>query len=172
VGVVQQPGDGHGGAGFGHKFVEAGGVQVRRHRDRSFLLGGVDESIESLGCVGADGQQPDVIFTPDLMALLIDEAAPFDVEIIDQWLFVYATRPFTLADAATYQRLLRIVATVGAKTLSQTDRYVDDYIGEFTANLVAPAGQRLRSGVNWADVVIVGLVIVVWSLGVMGSMLL
>ena len=30
------------------------------------------------------------VFTPDLMALLIDEAAPFDVEIVDDWMFVYS----------------------------------------------------------------------------------
>jgi len=111
------------------------------------------------------------VFTPDLMALLIDEAAPFDVEIIDRWLFVYAARPFPLADPATYQRLLRIVSTVGAKALSQTDRYVDERIGVFSANIVAPAGQRLKGGVRWAGVIVIGVVVVAWVVPIFFSFL-
>ncbi len=109
------------------------------------------------------------VFTPDLMALLIDEAAPFDVEIVDRWLFVYAAQPFPLADPATYQRLLRIVSTVGAKALSQTDRYVDERIGVFEANLVAPSGQRLRRGVNWGTVVIMAIFMIIWSTAILSS---
>ncbi len=111
------------------------------------------------------------VFTPDLMALLIDEAAPFDVEIVDQWLFVFSARPFPLADPATYQRLLRIVSTVGAKALSQTDRYVDERIGVFEANLVAPSGQRLRRGVSWVGVGIIGLFLAVWVAAIASSYL-
>jgi hypothetical protein len=111
------------------------------------------------------------VFTPDLMALLIDEAAPFDVEIVDQWLFVYSARPFPLADPATYQRLLRIVTTVGAKALSQTDRYVDERIGVFEANLVARSGQRLRRGVNWVGIAIIGLFLAVWVAAIVSSYL-
>jgi hypothetical protein len=36
-------------------------VQVRAHRDRAALVCGVDQAVESLSCVGADGQQPDVV---------------------------------------------------------------------------------------------------------------
>ncbi len=111
------------------------------------------------------------VFTPDLMALLIDEAAPFDVEIVDQWLFVYSTSHFGLADPAIYQRLLRIVTTVGRKALSQTDRYVDERIGDFTANLVAPSGQRLRRGVNWVGVGIVAVFALIWSASILSSSL-
>ena len=84
-----------------------------------------------------------VVFTPDLMALLIDTAAPFDVEVVDRWLFVYSKTPFDMAQPAVHQRLLHIVDTVGAKTLSQSDRYLDERIGEFSANMVAPQGRRL-----------------------------
>ena len=84
------------------------------------------------------------VFTPDLMALLIDNASPFDVEIIDRWMFVYSTVAFDLEQPGLHQRMLQIVDTVGAKTLSQTDRYVDERIGQFPPNIVAPQGQRLR----------------------------
>src|SRR6185503_477837 len=61
------------------------------------------------------------VFTPDLMALLIDEVAPFDVEIVDDWMFVYSNTQFRTGDASLYARLFRIIDTVGAKTLTQTD---------------------------------------------------
>lgn len=104
------------------------------------------------------------VFTPDLMALLIDEAAPFDVEIVDDWMFVYSSAKFDPTSPALYQRLFRIVDTVGAKTLSQTDRYVDERIGTFTANIVAPQGQRLKKGVPVAAIVITAVFVIIWAL--------
>ena len=109
------------------------------------------------------------VFTPDLMALLIDEAAPFDVEIVDRWMFVYSARAFPLAEPSVYQRLLSIVTTVGAKTLTQTDRYVDERVGEFAANMVAPQGKRLRRGVSWVGIVIVVGFLALWMTGVFSS---
>ncbi|MDX2025233.1 hypothetical protein [Microcella sp.] len=109
------------------------------------------------------------VFTPDLMALLIDEASPFDVEIVDRWMFVYSARPFPLGEPAIYQRLLSIVTTVGAKTLSQTDRYVDERVGEFTANVVAPQGRRLRRGVSWVGIAIIVGFLALWMTGVFSS---
>jgi hypothetical protein len=127
-------------------------------RDQVLSLEGDFDRYFTLYCPREYERDALYVFTPDLMALAIDEAAPFDLEIVDQWLFAYSTTPFPLADAASYQRLLRIVSTVGAKALSQTDRYVDERIGEFSANLVAPRGRRLERGFPWG-VVAVGVVI-------------
>jgi len=102
------------------------------------------------------------VFTPDLMALLIDNAAPFDVEIVDDWMLVYSAKPFASADPAVYQRLFQIVDTVGSKTLSQSHRYVDERIGEFAPNIVAPQGQRLHSGVSFGAVVAFVVSLAVW----------
>ena len=66
------------------------------------------------------------VFTPDLMALLIDETGDFDVEIVDDMLFVYSTLAFDTTDAAVWDRIARIRTVLGAKALTQTDRYVDD----------------------------------------------
>jgi len=102
------------------------------------------------------------VFTPDLMALLIDTASPYDVEIVDTWMFVYSSSPFDLRQPAVHQRLLGIVDTVGAKTLSQTDRYADERIGDPAVNLVAPQGRRLRRGVSVGAVIFVAVFAVVW----------
>ena len=98
------------------------------------------------------------VFTPDLMALLIDEAAPFDVEIVDKWMFVYSTRALDLLQPAVHYRLLRIVETIGAKTLTRTDLYHDERTPTFAANLVAPQGKRLKR--SWIPLVITLSVIV------------
>lgn len=102
------------------------------------------------------------VFTPDLMALLIDEASPFDVEIVDDWMFVYSAAPFSPTSPAVYERLFRIVDTVGTKTLSQSDRYSDERVGSFAANTVAPQGQRLRGGVSIGALVAFAAISLFW----------
>jgi hypothetical protein len=97
--------------------------------------------------------EPDAlyVFTPDLMALLIDQTAQFDVEIVDDWMFLYSSKPLDLSNAPTINHLFKIVDTVGTKTVSQTERYSDDRIatpGATTGtslNLVAPQGRRLKT---------------------------
>lgn len=109
------------------------------------------------------------VFTPDLMALLVDEAAPFDVEIVDDWMFVYSNKPFRTGDAATYARLFRIMDTVGAKALRQTVRYADERVGDFAANIVAPQGARLKRTVSvWA--ILIGIAIfAIWAWMIFGT---
>ncbi len=102
------------------------------------------------------------VFTPDLMALLIDEAAPFDVEIVDSWMFVYSTSAINPTDPAILQRLFRIIETVGAKAVSQTHRYADERIGDPAVNLVAPQGQRLRRRVSVVAIVFIVVWLAVW----------
>jgi hypothetical protein len=111
------------------------------------------------------------VFTPDLMALLIDEVAPFDVEIVDRWMFVYSARELDMRQPAVHQRMLRIVDTVGGKTLSQTDRYRDERVETFAANIVAPQGRRLKRGVSVGAVVTVAVFVAFWLWGAVGGML-
>ncbi|TBN56412.1 hypothetical protein EYE40_02800 [Glaciihabitans arcticus] len=111
------------------------------------------------------------VFTPDLMALLIDEASPFDVEIVDDWMFVYSATPFVPTDPAVYQRLFRIIDTVGAKTLTQTDRYADERIGDSTVNLVAPQGQRLKRGGSVIATIAIVAFVAYWAWSFFGSII-
>ena len=130
----------------------------------------------TLYCPAAYERDALYVFTPDLMALLIDNAAPFDVEIVDKWMFVYSASPFDLRQPAVHHRVLSIVATVGAKTLTQTERYADERVGDVTANVVAPPGQRLKRrfplaaliivlvvGFGWIVPAIVGIVAAVFT---------
>lgn len=94
------------------------------------------------------------IFTPDLMALLIDQVAKFDVEVIDDQLFVYGSE-FHLVDEKVWQRIFAIITNVGQKTISQTDYYADERVGDRTANVVAAEGRRLRRGLSWQMIVFI-----------------
>ncbi len=107
------------------------------------------------------------IFTPDLMALLIDNAGAFDVEIVDDWMFVYSSTPFDMIDEVTLRRLFRIVDTVGAKTLSQSERYRDERVvaaGDplagvsLSANRIGAGGSRLKRRTPWPGIVIFALI--------------
>jgi hypothetical protein len=99
------------------------------------------------------------VFSPDLMALMIDEASFFEVEIVDDWIFFYSPKPFDLTSRRTLRRLVRIARIVGAKTFRQTDRYWDDRTGmPFVANEVGAPGRRLRTRVS----VLAVIGIVVW----------
>jgi len=101
------------------------------------------------------------VLTPDLMALLIDESVSFDVEIVDDWMFVYSTVPFDTADPAIVSRLMRIVDTVGAKAVRRSTNYRDERVGDFSANVVTPQGRRMVWGIRPRYVVLLGLVILV-----------
>ncbi len=131
-------------------------------RDQRLSLEGDFDKHFTLYCPREYERDALYVFTPDLMALLIDESATFDVEIVDDWMFVYSAQTFRLDDAATVSRLFRIIDTVGAKALRQTDRYADERIGDPNVNLVAPQGKRLKSGVALASIGVI--VVFVWVL--------
>lgn len=63
------------------------------------------------------------IFTPDLMVLLMDRAADYDVEIVDDWMYVYSPKPFRMLDPKTYERLFAVIDTVGRRTLQRSAKY-------------------------------------------------
>jgi hypothetical protein len=123
-------------------------------RDQILHLEGDFDKYFTLYCPNEYEQDALYVFTPDLMALLIDDASPFDVEIVDDWMFVYSANAFRPLDAGTYQRLFSIVATVGAKAVTQTERYHDDRVVGPGANIVAPEGQRLRHGLSLSTIVV------------------
>ncbi|MFF1879807.1 hypothetical protein [Leifsonia sp. NPDC058230] len=100
------------------------------------------------------------LLTPDLMALLIDEAQAFDVEVVDDWMLVYSSAPFRMTDASVVRRLFRILATVGSKTTDRAGRYSDDHAGAEPGRSIAPQGRRLRQSFP-----VLGLVIAAFLVG-------
>jgi hypothetical protein len=105
------------------------------------------------------------LLTPDLMALLIDEAQAFDVEVVDDWMFVYSSAPFQMTDASVVRRLFRILSTVGSKTTDRAGRYTDDHTGAGPGRSIAPQGRRLRRSFPLLGLVIAAFLVGWWLLG-------
>lgn len=85
------------------------------------------------------------IFTPDLMALMIDNTKAYDSELVDNQMFIYNSQvPFKLTDGLLLERLFKIVEAVGVKTDTQTDQYADARIGDRSRDEVAVGGKRLK----------------------------
>jgi hypothetical protein len=95
------------------------------------------------------------VLTPDLMTLLIDETASFDVELVDDWMFVYSSEEFDLTDPELVSRLFRILDTVGDKAVTQTRGYRDERIGSYSANIVAPPGRRVLRGLRGSMIALI-----------------
>jgi hypothetical protein len=107
------------------------------------------------------------IFTPDLMALLIDNVSKFDVEVIDDQLFVYGSE-FHLVDENVWRRIFAIITNVGQKTISQTDYYADERVGDRSIDVVAEPGRRLRQGLSWQSIAFIVFFIISVAIQVMG----
>ncbi|MDR6143369.1 putative RDD family membrane protein YckC [Microbacterium foliorum] len=65
------------------------------------------------------------LFSPDIMARFIDNAAELDVEIVDDWMFLYTQRRVSTLDPATWAWLFGAVGALITK-LDQWERWRDE----------------------------------------------
>jgi hypothetical protein len=65
------------------------------------------------------------LFTPDIMARFVDHAAAVDVEIVDDWLFLYTRREVSTLDPATWAWLFSVVGALLDK-LARWARWRDE----------------------------------------------
>ena len=98
------------------------------------------------------------IFTPDLMAQLIDVSAPFDAEIVGNKLYFYQEGAFNLSKRATMEQIMTIINTVGVHTINRTSKYMDGRPeSPAMKSDVPPAGKVLKHG----SPPVIGVVIVI-----------
>ncbi|MGO2519116.1 MAG: hypothetical protein ACTH8F_03250 [Microbacterium sp.] len=91
------------------------------------------------------------LFTPDIMARFIDNVAQLDVEIVDDWMFLYTKGEASTLDAATWAWLFNAVGALITKVDQwarwRDDRLLQEHAGTHTqafATLAAPtAGQTV-----------------------------
>lgn len=144
---------------------------------RLSLEGDFDEHF-ALYCPQGYEQDALYLFTPDIMARFIDHAAQLDVEIVDDWLFLYAKRDLSTLDPNTWAWLFSAVGALLDK-LAQWERWRDDRLTQpaavppgatadtlpFAPPLgtlrpppgVAAQGRRLKVGISWPAIIIGGL---------------
>lgn len=105
-------------------------------KDQRLSLEGDFDRYFSLYC--PEGYERDALylFTPDIMARFIDNAAALDVEIVDDWLFLYTKRPASTLDPATWAWLFSVVAALLDK-LAQWARWRDDRLAAEAAAATA-----------------------------------
>lgn len=95
------------------------------------------------------------VFTPDVMKAMVEYGKDYDIEVVDDQLFLYKNGSFALDQPSFYQDMGKIVSTIHNEILDQSDYYADERIGDRSQNIIAPEGARLKSGVSWIVVVII-----------------
>jgi len=93
------------------------------------------------------------VFTPDLMALFIDNSSVYDAEVVDDKLFIYSNG-FDITNPDVLERLFKIIDTVGQKTLSQTENYSDARVGVGSVDSVSTGGARLKKRILPVGIII------------------
>lgn len=88
------------------------------------------------------------VFTPDVMAALIDHASNYDIEIIDNNLFIYSNVGFALSKETTWQQILSLIATLHPDLHKQTHYYADERVYDRQQDIVMQPGKRLKSGLH------------------------
>ncbi|WP_194397002.1 hypothetical protein [Microbacterium atlanticum] len=94
-------------------------------RDQRLSLEGDFDRYFALSCPAGYERDALYLFTPDIMARFIDNAAALDVEIVDDWLFLYAKRDFSTLDPQTWAWLFSVVGALLDK-LAQWARWRDE----------------------------------------------
>ncbi|MDY0908120.1 hypothetical protein [Microbacterium sp. CFBP9034] len=119
-------------------------------KDQRLGLEGDFDRYFSLYC--PEGYEADALylFTPDIMARFIDNVAALDVEIVDDWLLLYAKREFSGLDPATWAWLFSVVGALLDK-FAQWARWRDDRLraeaaAEADASALAGAGPGIAAG--------------------------
>ncbi|MCA9330729.1 hypothetical protein KC957_01670 [Candidatus Saccharibacteria bacterium] len=93
---------------------------------------------------------PDTLYwlTPELMQLLIQYLGEYDIEVVDNYVYLYRGGEFTF-DEATTRNLIGLGQWLYAEFEQNTRRYSDERVGSFAANAVAKPGRRLKRSIGW-----------------------
>ncbi|MBI3889406.1 hypothetical protein HY312_02430 [Candidatus Saccharibacteria bacterium] len=101
------------------------------------------------------------LFTPDVMAKLIDHGKSYDIEVIDNVLYLYSATALTLESGESLRTILEIIDVIGDEIKDQNQNYRDEHLTELdkvaTQSSIAPQGMRLKKKLN---IVSVGLTII------------
>ena len=128
------------------------------HEQRLGLEGDFDRTF-SLYCPAGYERDALYIFTPDLMAILLDVVSDCEVELVDGHVVIYSGGPWRLWRPERFASVVRIAELLGARAQRRTARYRDD------PSTTKRGGGRLRHRPSLGTVVAIGLTL---ALGVYG----
>lgn len=98
--------------------------------------------------------------TPELMALLIDKFSDYDVEVVDNYVYLYPNGAFKL-DQPTIENIVSLAEWLYQEFEDNTHRYSDERVASFTANIVDKDGRRLKKGIS-AGTIISAIIFALW----------
>ncbi len=86
--------------------------------------------------------------TPELMDLLKTHFTAYDIEVIDNYAYLYSNRTFGL-DETSVKNLLGLAEWLHDEFEENTRRYSDERVGSFATNTIAQPGRRLKRQIPW-----------------------
>lgn len=104
------------------------------------------------------------IFTPDIMAMMIDLGAKYDVEIVDDRLFLYGRGHVRHFNRELYEGVFTLLNVFGKKMHARVDYYADYRINDRAIDAVDKAGYRLQKSDARKVVITIIIIIIVWTL--------
>lgn len=110
------------------------------------------------------------VFTPDVMQAAIDHGAGYDMEIVDDKVFIYFGNAQLIGHFDKVASLLDIADKVGTEIRDQSKRYSDERIGDKSFNFVASEGRRLKSGLGPTGIIVILTIIISTTLWLIGAM--
>ncbi|WOF23241.1 hypothetical protein N8K70_00805 [Microbacterium betulae] len=128
---------------LGNNSVFGSNLPVGFAKQQRLSLEGDFDRHFALSC--PEGYEADALylFTPDIMARFLDHAGELDVEIVDDWLFLYTRRQVSTLDPATWAWLFSVVGALLDK-LAQWGRWRDErLVGAPGAAWTGRAGEAL-----------------------------
>ncbi|WOF22626.1 hypothetical protein N8K70_14705 [Microbacterium betulae] len=143
------------------------------HRDQRLRLEGDFDRHFALSCPRGYEADALYLFTPDVMALLIDAASDFDIELVDDWVFLTSPADVVTLKPQRWQDVAAALDAVVAK-IGQWERWRDDRVPHnrlSARGVVAKAGRRLRIGPGAGSVLAALLAAVAVSLVVIANAL-
>lgn len=113
------------------------------------------------------------LLTPDVMAVLMDHGAKYDMEVVDDKLYFYKNGRIDLLKEISLREIFDMVEKIAGELRDQSDYYHDDKSAmPREANMVAPEGKRLRNMNNVVAAIAFGVFIIIFvAVWIMMSML-
>lgn len=121
-------------------------LRARFRGDQRLRLEGNFDRTFSLYCPAGYETDALYVFTPDVMARMLDLASDCHAELVDGFLVLTSGRPWSLGTPRGFAALVTLAVDLGGRVRSQTSRYVDDR-ADAPGEVAAP-GRRLRRRVS------------------------
>ncbi len=114
------------------------------------------------------------LFTPDVMAILVEYATDFDIEVIDDSLVFYRIGRRDITNVKEMKKMITVLHKVSSEIRHQGERYADTRVmGGRERNVVAQPGKRLRvRGVSVVSMIFLGLAALVYCVFTLADIVL